>query len=133
MSKEGITIKRYKSFILGTCDCGCNKYIEIRNQRRELGIFLRGHNIIYKKGKDHPRYKHGKYENNYKVIRINGKQKREHVFIYEQFYNCCMLQWGEVHHMDENIHNNDPSNLQGMVKSSHKRLHMIGNKYAVKK
>ena len=125
-------IKKYESFVLGICNCGCLQPIPIRNKRRELSTFIYGHNIIYKKGKDHPRYKHGKYENNYKVIRINGKQIREHVHIFQEYHQCCMLPWGEIHHIDRNIHNNDISNLEGFLDSNHRRIHMIGNKYAIK-
>lgn len=123
LSGQTIVIRRYKPFVLGFCACGCGIEIKIRNKRCELCRFIRGHNITGKKGKDHPMYKHGKYTDNYPIIRINGVQKRIHVYIFEQYYQCCMLKWGDVHHIDENRNNNDISNLQGYTHSSHMKLH----------
>ena len=123
LSGQTIVISRYKSFVLGFCACKCGAEINIRNKRCELATFIKGHSIGGRKGKEHPLYKHGRYVNNYPTIRINGVQKRIHVVIFEQFYQCCMLPWGRVHHIDEDIHNFDISNLEGYTLSSHNKLH----------
>jgi hypothetical protein len=115
------------------CECECGTLITCTNKKSKLGRFVVGHNIIGKKGKDHPMYKHGKYVDNYPVIRINGIQIRTHVYVFQEYYQCCMLPWGEVHHKDGDIHNFDITNLEGYTHGSHKRIHMMGNKYAVKK
>ncbi len=65
-------------------------------------------------------------------MRKEGKQMRKHVVIFEEYYKCCMLPWGEIHHINDIKTDNNISNLKGMTDSQHRRFHMIGNKFAMK-
>lgn len=47
----------------------------------------------------------------------------EHRLYYEEYYNCCLLPYIELHHRDGNIINNfDINNLQPVTKSEHIRI-----------
>ena len=56
----------------------------------------------------------------------------EHVIVYEEYYKCCILPWGNVHHKNWIRDDNRPENLEGMMAPDHIRLHMKGNQYAKK-
>lgn len=43
MTGQIIVIKRYESFVLGICKCGCNTKIPIRNTRKILGQYKNHH------------------------------------------------------------------------------------------
>lgn len=43
----------------------------------------------------------------------------EHIEVYEKTNNCCLLVWGNVHHIDGDKQNNDWINLRGMIKGAH--------------
>jgi hypothetical protein len=43
----------------------------------------------------------------------------EHRYIWERYNFAYLLPWGVVHHKDNNHLNNDPLNLEGMVRSKH--------------
>lgn len=115
---------------LKLCACGCGQQCVKR--------FKRGHNI---KREGNPIWKGGltKTKEGYWLIRVpdyysvraNGYVLL-HIYIFEQYYQCCMLPWGHVHHIDGNKDNNDISNLMGVMASTHAILHNIGNKYGKK-
>lgn len=42
-----------------------------------------------------------------------------HRYNWEDFHKACLLPWSIVHHIDGDIHNNDPSNLYGMMRHKH--------------
>jgi hypothetical protein len=56
----------------------------------------------------------------------------EHRLIYEQYYNCCLLPWIVIHHIDGNIQNNKIENLRPMLRGQHSLIHNIGNKNSKK-
>lgn len=91
--------------------------------------FVSGHNS---KGSQNPNWKGGRRKfGEYWYLWIpdyhhsHKNHVREHVYFYEQFHKCCMLPWGDVHHIDENKENNMPWNLVGMMKSEHQKIHHI--------
>lgn len=56
----------------------------------------------------------------------------EHIYVFQEYNKCCLLPWGQVHHIDpvrEGYCNNMPWNLEGMMKQKHIDLHMKGNQY----
>lgn len=61
----------------------------------------------------HPR-EHGTYGAHYVF---------EHILVFEQTNNCCLLKWGAIHHKDGNTLNNVWYNLQGMMRWQHTTLH----------
>lgn len=46
----------------------------------------------------------------------------EHRLVWEQTHKACLLPWADVHHRDRNTENNNPSNIQAMMKASHTRI-----------
>ena len=52
--------------------------------------------------------------------------KAVHRLVYEDYHNCKLGITDEIHHIDGNKLNNDPSNLICMSKSEHTKLHMTG-------
>lgn len=51
---------------------------------------------------------------------------REHIYIYQEYYRCCLLKWGNIHHKNGIKDDNRIENLEGLTRSQHIRLHMIG-------
>jgi hypothetical protein len=43
----------------------------------------------------------------------------EHRVIFEEYYNCCLLPWTDVHHKDGNKQNNDINNLEPIFHNKH--------------
>lgn len=53
----------------------------------------------------------------------------EHVYFYEQYNKCCILPWGNTHHIEPvtpEYCNNMPWNLQCMMARDHTSLHSRG-------
>ena len=125
-------IKRFESFVLGKCRCGCNNEMEIRNSRKYLKRFKKGHNRMFETGALNPAWKGGKIIVNrgYKKIKkpdhpfcdANG-YVLEHRLIYEEYYKCCLLPWIVIHHICKNTGNNNIENLQPLNKSQHHFIH----------
>lgn len=61
------------------------------------------------------------------ISAYNDGYVREHVYIFQEHHKCCMLPWGDVHHINDIKTDNRIQNLKGILKSKHRRLHMIGN------
>ena len=47
----------------------------------------------------------------------------EHRYVYEQYYNCCLLPWVHIHHKNGIKHDNRIENLQPLTASQHRNLH----------
>lgn len=61
----------------------------------------------------------------YKAIKVNGKKKDEHRHIMEVHLGRSLTSNEVVHHIDENKHNNDLSNLVVMSRMEHTKMHML--------
>ena len=90
MTEEVKVIKRFKPFVLGKCQCGCNEDIPIRTLRGYLSRFKKYHQ---RKGKDAPVYKGDEIDTGpYKIIfrpdHPNASKRgyvRKHRLIYEHY------------------------------------------------
>lgn len=132
VSGQTRVLKVFESFILGYCKCGCGKPLPRIRTSKCLVKYILGHTWKGRKrkirmGMDSNGWKLGRSKRGkYWVVRINGKHVLEHVYFFEQYYKCCMLPWGEVHHIDpvrKGYCNNMIWNLQGMTKSQHRSHH----------
>lgn len=92
-------------------------------------------------GIGNPNYKTGRYKDSQGYWHVlmpgyfssnNDNYVREHIYVFQEKNKCCMLPWGDVHHIDSNKDNNMPWNIQGMMNKAHHRLHMIGNEFGKK-
>lgn len=113
------------------CDCGCKKLIRCVSRSGVFTRFISGHNS---RGLNHHFYKNGRFKmgNNYYMIRIIGyfsadKYGRvyEHVYFYQEYHKCCLLPWGEIHHIEpvtEDYCNNMIWNLMGVTKTQHRKI-----------
>lgn len=59
----------------------------------------------------------------YKTITVDGKEVVEHRKIWEDHHQQKIPPGYEVHHIDGDGHNNDPSNLMLLTVSEHRSLH----------
>ena len=124
MTEDSIIKRRFKSFIMGKCRCGCNEDIHIRS-----GDYLQKYKRYHgRKGKNSNLWKCGlpKDKNGYQLITLpkhpfanSDGLVRLHRFVYELVYNCILLPWIEIHHKDGNKENNSISNIIPLSKIQH--------------
>src|SRR6476469_5828716 len=132
MTIEYEVLELFKPFLLGYCNCGCGKEIVPWNDTRSRRYFITGH---HNKGERHTRWKGGRIkDHDYWYLYMPGYLKRsknkyvlEHVYMFQEFHQCCMLEWGHVHHIVpiKKGGSNMPWNLQGMTRKQHGRLHNL--------
>lgn len=119
-----------KFFILGFCLCGCNTEINIRNKLGLLARFVKGHNSRLIKGKNRYNWKNGickdhKYLSVLKPDHHKATSRGrvlQHRLVYEEYYNCCLLFYTEIHHINGDTKDNRIENLQPLYKSQHIKL-----------
>jgi HNH endonuclease len=105
------------------CICGCGELIPEINKKGKPARFKHGHNHKGKYGPDNHGWKGGGIHIDKKgYIRLSRGLKMHRV-IYEQWYDCCLLPWIDIHHIDGNKQNNRIENLQPMKHSDHGKLH----------
>jgi len=133
MSEETILDNNIK-----LCECGCGNPTKIH--RGKPRRFLDHHYAKTMIGKRAIGWKGGRRKDkegyyflfipDYYRSDING-YVREHIYFYEQYYNCCILPWGVVHHIipvSKDYCNNMIYNLMGMTIKQHISLHKKGVK-----
>lgn len=121
-------LKVFPTFIMGKCRCGCNEDIPIRSTGRTLAKYKDGHNFI---GKNNPGWNNRvsnnrEYYIDYDPDHVHANDKgfvRRNIRVFTNYYKCCMLPWGRVHHKDGNKKNDDISNLEGMTWRQHGQHH----------
>lgn len=125
------------------CADGCGALFEEFDKYGRRRTFLKGHNNTLRVGTANPNYgKRGIETSTYKTGRtksgdgkywiLSGKQGYhgadkygriyEHVFVFQEYHQCCMLKWGEIHHKNKNGLDNRIINLEGVLASKHKKL-----------
>lgn len=121
--------------------CGCGRsdcLIPIINKRGEFIKCKRGHTTTDRRGYNNPNYKGGRKKDkdgywhllmpNYPKVNSFG-YIREHIYFYQEKNKLCMLEWGDVHHIEpitKDYCNNMPWNLQGIMKKQHTSYHRLG-------
>lgn len=88
-----------------------------------LGRRSRGSNHYHWKG---GRIKRGKYWHIYKPNHpfvTKGGYVREHRLIYELFYNCILLPYTLIHHINGNTEDNRIENLEPCYRKTHTSIH----------
>ena len=120
-----------------SCACGiCDKIIFKRGSDGRLRTYAKNHHhTILCTGPNNWKWKEGSIKNTgYKVtttirrgIDKEGRRKKYtgyHRRVYEEYYNCCLLSYTDIHHKDENKLNNNISNLEPIYHGSrHNILH----------
>ena len=108
---------------LKLCDCGCGELIPEINKKGQYAKFKHGHNHKRKFGSDNHGWKGGgRYVDKKGYIRLSRGLK-QHRIVYERYYDCCLLRWVDIHHIDGDKQNNRIENLQPMKHSDHGKLH----------
>jgi hypothetical protein len=119
------------------CKCGCGQEIGVlysKHRTNLLRTYINGHNSRGKRNLG--TFKGGRLidPHGYIIILYDKKHLRadrdgyvrEHILIYEDYHQCCMLDWGIIHHKDENRQNNSIDNLEGMTRGQHNTIHKKG-------
>ena len=115
------------SFVLGVCNCGCNKSIPIISTYKTIQKYILGHHC---KKERHYNWKGGKcISNGYILILSFGHpfansdgRVMEHRLVMEKHLNRYLTKDEIVHHIDNNPQNNNLSNLKLMTKKQHDKL-----------
>lgn len=81
----------------------------------------------FPRGATHPFWKGGKTHDRdgYVITRVDGKPKREHIYVMEKYLGRRLDGDECVHHKDGNIIDNSLENLLLMKKSDHSKLHHL--------
>ena len=114
----------YKNF----CLCGCGQVTNIFKDKYRK--YIKGHHKKQITGSLHPNWKGGRVkQDNYWWVRIQEHPFmdsrgyiREHRLVYEQHYNCILLPYVDIHHIDGNTENNAIENLKPMYRNQHQKL-----------
>lgn len=69
----------------------------------------------------------GKYYYVISSSKEGNRGKQLHRLIYEDYHNITIPKGMQIHHIDENPTNNDPSNLKMVSISEHNKIHKVGN------
>lgn len=116
-----------KDFNPNKCLCGCGqeviqkykwykkRYIHGHNGKKEMNGNWKGGTYIDKRDG----YMYIRLPNHPLVKGSNFKYYEYHRYVYEQYYNCILLPFVILHHIDNNKLNNSIENLQPMYRKDH--------------
>lgn len=117
MTIEYNVLEQFKPFLLGYCNCGCDKDLYPWDSRGRIRRYLKRHNVT---GVDHPRWNGGitHDESGYELtlspnhpFRTYENYVRTHRLVMEQHIGRYLTREEVVHHIDGNIKNNNIKNL----------------------
>lgn len=129
--------RRRKFCLLIKCACGCGEYLREspndRHRNRKRLNFEHRYRLRNYNGENHPRWKGGIKKGNDGYVYVympdhhrayHDRYVAQHTLVFEEFYHCCLVDWGLVHHINEVKDDNRIENLKGMTKSQHQQLHI---------
>lgn len=95
--------------------------------------YIKGHEP---KGDKHHQWKGGitKHNGYIRIYKPNHPKTSKsgyiafHRYAYEQYYNCCLLDWIDIHHINGIKDDNRIENLKPLTHIEHKRLHAFESK-----
>lgn len=135
--KDRDIVKRFDSFTLGFCKCGCGTQLKtVRTSEGYLKRHERFHFFPRLSGPKHYNWKGGiKVSKGYVTVLdrtnplVNPKYpySRQHRDVMESYLGRRLTKDEIVHHIDENPLNNDLSNLEVMTRAEHAKHHHEGN------
>lgn len=126
------------------CADGCGQQLEEFDKYGRRRKYIKGHNITLRVGTANPNYgKRGPQTSKYKTGRTKSGDGRywilsgkhgypnadkygriaEHIYVYQEHYQCCMLPWGQIHHKNKNGLDNRITNLKAVSASEHTKIH----------
>lgn len=125
------------------CECGCGGIplgsYYVKGKGLVLSKYIHGHNQKGKrspnsalKKENNPNWQGGRRitKSGYVLIRIDnhlrGKYVFEHILVYENYYQCCILSSGVIHHINGIRNDNRIENLELMGRGKHSTHHHLG-------
>jgi hypothetical protein len=123
-------IKRQDQAPKKECECGCGELIPSITRRGYPARFKNGHG---QKGKLHRNWKGGRYEHKGYVYILKPDHPQadntgyipEHRWIYEQYYNVCILPWIEIHHINGVKNDNRIENIITVDRKQHRQFDKV--------
>ena len=133
------TWKNYNKYFCQNCkdrnwvvQCECGKcdivFTRIKNRHNIIRKFVKGHNHLI--GDRHHNWRDGRIldTRGYILIRFPNHPMankhgyvKEHRYLYEQYFNCCLLPWTDVHHKNGDKTDNRKENLMALIHGEHSR------------
>jgi hypothetical protein len=115
------------------CLCGCGTELIKKKWWRSCDhpVYIRGH---WLKRDNNPNWIGGRKYDSYGYVLIlkpehhfadNHGYVREHRLIYEQYYNCILLPWAVIDHINNVKDDNRIENLEVKTQSKHMSRHFI--------
>lgn len=123
-------IKRQEQAPKIPCECGCGELISSTTRRGYPARFKNGHS---QKGELHSNWKGGKYKHKgYWLVHkpdhhfaTKEGYVYEHRLVYEHYYNCTLLPWIEIHHINGKRDDNRIENLMPVTRADHRKEHQV--------